>query len=78
MEKTAGKLSFCSPWALPCPITTDETVWAAYIDMYCKGMDEEHRACWEEFFASCMQPIPFGWTSIAGYWNYCDGHAHSR
>lgn len=57
---------------MPCPITTDEDVWAAYIDMYCKGMDDEHRECWEEFFASCMQPIPYGWTSIAGYWNYCN------
>ncbi len=57
---------------MPCPITTNEAVWAAYTDMYCKGMDAEHRACWEEFFASCMQPIPYGWTSIAGYWNYCD------
>ncbi len=62
---------------MPCPITTDENVWTAYVDMYCKGMDEEHRACWEEFFASCMQPIPFGWTSIAGYWNYCDEYFNS-
>ena len=62
---------------MPCPITTDEKVWSAYTDMYCKGMDEEHRACWEEFFASCMQPIPFGWTSIAGYWNYCDEYFNS-
>ncbi len=57
---------------MPCPITTDEDVWDAYIDMYCKGMDEEHRGYWEEYFASVMQPIPYGWTSIAGYWNYCD------
>ena len=57
---------------MPCPITTDEDVWAAYIDMFCAGMDEEHKDCWREYFASCMQPIPYGWTSIAGYWNYCD------
>ncbi len=62
---------------MPCPITTNEEVWAGYIDMYCKGMDEEHRACWEEYFASCMQPIPYGWTSIAGYWNYCDEYFNS-
>ncbi len=62
---------------MPCPITTDEEVWQGYIDMYCKGMDEEHRECWEEFFASCMQPIPYGWTSIAGYWNYCDEYFNS-
>ncbi|GFH94731.1 hypothetical protein IMSAGC003_01263 [Lachnospiraceae bacterium] len=40
--------------------------------MYTKGMDEEHVGHWKNYFASCMQPIPFGWTSIAGYWNYCD------
>ncbi|MBQ6174977.1 MAG: carbohydrate ABC transporter substrate-binding protein [Clostridia bacterium] len=57
---------------MPCPITTDKDVWDAYIDMYCADMDEEHRECWQEYFASCMQPIPYGWTSIAGYWNYCD------
>ena len=57
---------------MPCPITTDQEVWDAYIDMYCKGMDEEHVQCWREYFESCMQPIPYGWTSIAGYWNYCD------
>ncbi len=57
---------------MPAPITTDETVWDAYIDMYCAGMDEEHVEHWTEYFASCMQPISFGWTSIAGYWNFCD------
>ena len=57
---------------MPCPITTNEEVWAGYIDMFCKGMDEEHKDCWREYFASCMQPIPYGWTSIAGYWNYCN------
>ena len=57
---------------MPAPITKDQAVWDAYIDVYCKGMDDAHRECWREYFASCMQPIPFGWTSIAGYWNYCD------
>ena len=57
---------------MPCPITTDEEVWNAYIDMFCSDMDEEHKDCWREYFASCMQPIPYGWTSIAGYWNYCN------
>ncbi len=54
---------------MPCPITTDEEVWNGYIDMFCKGMDEEHVACWREYFESCMQPIPYGWPSLAGYWN---------
>ena len=35
-------------------------------------MDDEHKGLWTNYFKSCMQPIPFGWTSIAGYWNYCD------
>ena len=58
--------------SMPVPITKNEAVWDAYIDMYCADMDAEHKALWENYFASCMQPIPFGWTSIAGYWNYCD------
>ena len=59
---------------MPAPITTNEEVWDAYIEMYCKGMDEEHVQLWTDYFASCMQPIPYGWTSIAGYWNYCSGY----
>ncbi len=62
---------------MPCPITTDETVWNAYIDMYCKDMDEEHVEHWRNYFASCLQPISFGWTSIAGYWNFCDEYFNS-
>lgn len=57
---------------MPAPITTDEEVWEGYIKMYTKGNDEETVERWRTYFASCMQPIPFGWTSIAGYWNYCD------
>jgi len=57
---------------MPAPITTNSEVWEAYIDMYCADMDEEHKALWENYFASCMQPIPYGWTAIAGYWNFCD------
>ena len=62
---------------MPAPITTNEEVWDAYIDMYCADMDEEHKALWENYFASCMQPIPYGWTNIAGYWNFCDGYFNS-
>ncbi len=62
---------------MPCPITTDENVWNAYIDMYCAGMDEEHVEHWRQYFASCLQPISFGWTSIAGYWNFCDEYFNS-
>lgn len=62
---------------MPAPITTDEEVWNAYIEMYCKGMDDEHKERWREYFKSCLHPIPYGWTAIAGYWNYCDGYFNS-
>jgi len=62
---------------MPAPITTDEEVWNAYIEMYCKGMDDTHKEHWREYFKSALHPIPFGWTAIAGYWNYCDGYFNS-
>lgn len=62
---------------MPAPITKNEEVWDAYIDMYCAGMDDTHKDYWKEYFASCMQPIPYGWTSIAGYWNYCNEYFNS-
>ncbi len=62
---------------MPAPITMNEEVWDGYIAMYTKGMDEEHVGLWENYFSSCMHPIPFGWTSIAGYWNYCDEYFNS-
>ncbi|MBQ9385065.1 MAG: carbohydrate ABC transporter substrate-binding protein [Ruminiclostridium sp.] len=57
---------------MPVPITKDEGVWDEYIKVFCAGMDDEHTGLWRDYFASCMQPISFGWTSIAGYWNFCD------
>jgi len=62
---------------MPAPITKDENVWDAYIDMYCAGMPAENVAHWENYFASCLQPISFGWTNIAGYWNFCDEYFNS-
>ncbi len=62
---------------MPAPITTNQEVWNAYIDMYCDGMDDTHRGYWEEYFKSCLQPIPYGWTNIAGYWNYCNEYFNS-
>ncbi len=62
---------------MPAPITTNEEVWTAYIDMYCDGMDDKHKGYWEEYFKSCLQPIPYGWTNIAGYWNYCNEYFNS-
>ena len=58
---------------MPVPITKDADVWESYIkDVFCSDMDEEHTQLWRDYFASCMQPISFGWTNIAGYWNFCD------
>ena len=57
---------------MPVPITKDQTIWDEYIALYCEGMDEEHTQLWRDYFASCMQPISYGWTNIAGYWNFCD------
>lgn len=48
------------------PVTKDEAVWDAYINMYCADMDAEHKALWENYFESCMQPIPQGEVSIVG------------
>ena len=42
-----------------------------------KRQDEEHVEHWRNYFASCLQPISFGWTSIAGYWNFCDEYFNS-
>ena len=55
---------------MPVPITKDEEIWKAYIDMFCADMDMEHKALWEDYFASCMQPIPYSWASIVGLWDY--------
>ena len=62
---------------MPVPITKDEGVWDEYIKVYCAGMDEEHTDLWRNYFKSCMQPISFGWTNIAGYWNFCDEYFNS-
>jgi len=62
---------------MPAPITRDEEVWEGYIQMYTKGLEEEKVEHWRTYFASCMQPISFGWTSIAGYWNFCDEYFNS-
>lgn len=56
---------------MPVPLTKDETVWNAYIDMYCSEMDEEHEELWRQYFKTCLQPIPFGWENIAGYFTFC-------
>lgn len=61
--------------SMPAPITMDEEIWAGYRALY--PTDEEHGKYWDAYFESCMQPIPFGWMSIAGYWNFCDQYFNS-
>ncbi len=57
---------------MPVPITKDAAIWDEYIEMFCEGMDLEHMQLWRDYFQSCMRPIPFGWTAIAGYKRFCD------
>lgn len=57
---------------MPAPITLNQEIWDAYLEMYTEGMDETNKGYWKEYFESAMQPIPYGWTSIAGYWNFVD------
>lgn len=55
---------------MPAPVTADEEIWQAYEDMFCEGMDEEHRAYWDYYFERCKNPILPGNTAIAGYNDY--------
>ena len=40
-------------------------------------MSDESKAHWSNYFDSVMNPIPYGWTAIAGYWNFCDQYFNS-
>lgn len=54
--------------SMPAPLTTDQEIWDAYIEMFCDGMDEEHTGYWREYFAASMQPIPTdSWLTIPGF-----------
>ena len=55
---------------MPVPITLDEGVWSRYKALY--PQDEDHKQYWDDYFASITRPVPYGWYSIAGYWNFCD------
>ena len=61
--------------SMPVPITLDEGVWARYKALF--PQDEEHKPYWDDFFASITRPVPYGWYSIAGYWNFCDQYFNS-
>lgn len=56
--------------SVPVPITLDEKVWESYKEIYYTG--GENDAYWDEYFSKCTGGIPFGWTSIPGYWDFCD------
>lgn len=67
--------------AMPVPITLNEEVWADYRTLY--PTDEVDGPYWDRYFASITRPVPFGWMSIAGYWNFCNDYfnkigIHSR
>ncbi|MCR4586940.1 MAG: ABC transporter substrate-binding protein [Lachnospiraceae bacterium] len=55
---------------MPVPMTLDEEVWNRYKAMF--PTDEDHKQYWDDYFASITRPVPYGWYSIAGYWNFCD------
>jgi multiple sugar transport system substrate-binding protein len=60
---------------MPVPITLDEGVWARYRALF--PTDEEHAQYWDDYFDSITRPVPYGWYSIAGYWNFCDQYFNS-
>lgn len=55
---------------MPTPLTLDETIWEGYKALF--PQDEDHKAYWDAYFDSITRPVPYGWYSIAGYWNFCD------
>jgi len=55
---------------MPYPITLDEGVWSRFKKLF--PTDEDHGKYWNDYFASITRPVPYGWYSIAGYWNFCD------
>ena len=55
---------------MPMPLTLDEKVWEGYKSLF--PQDEDRKPYWDDFFASVTRPVPYGWYSIAGYWNFCD------
>lgn len=60
---------------MPVPMTLDEEVWTRYKALF--PQDADHKPFWDDYFASITQPVPYGWYSIAGYWNFCDQYFNS-
>ncbi len=61
--------------AMPVPLTLDEEVWAGYRALY--PTDEVDGPYWDNYFAAITRPVPYGWMSIAGYWNFCVDYFNS-
>ena len=55
---------------MPVPLNLDKAVWDRYKALF--PQDDAHRTYWDDYFNSITRPVPFGWQSIAGYWNFCD------
>lgn len=55
---------------MPMPLNLNEEVWAGYKALF--PTDEDHAKYWNDYFDSVTRPVPYGWYSIAGYWNFCD------
>jgi len=64
---------------MPMPVTLDEGVWEGYKSLFPAYIeqDEEKMAYWDAYFDSVTRPVPYGWYSIAGYWNFCDQYFNS-
>lgn len=55
---------------MPMPMNLNEEVWAGYKALF--PTDADHVQYWNDYFDSVTRPVPYGWYSIAGYWNFCD------
>lgn len=60
---------------MPMPLTLDEEVWNGYKALF--PTDADHASYWNDYFSSVTRPVPYGWYSIAGYWNFCDQYFNS-
>ena len=60
---------------MPMPLTLDEGVWEGYKKLF--PQDEDRKQYWDDYFSSVTRPVPYGWYSIAGYWNFCDQYFNS-
>ena len=60
---------------MPVPLTLDTEVWDGYKSLF--PQDADRKPYWDDYFASITRPVPYGWYSIAGYWNFCDQYFNS-